>query len=128
MPLEEFSWIPQELLTTYLIGLRERFKKHGKWEMLPGALWDQDTMVFIAMHKELSFMAQKATNAWRKNTRNMYWAAVTAIILAIESLASNFNGNGDKFPEAKRQAEELFEKGELTNRTRLLDIYMPNRT
>ena len=95
---------------------------------MPRILWDKDTMTFIGCSRGLMEMLKVATKSWRSSKRHEAATYLASIVLAIESLGSNFAGWGDRYPEAKRKADEILNAYFIANRTRLLDVYMPLRT
>jgi hypothetical protein len=122
----EFEWVPDELLILMIRFLKTKHEKDG-WGSIHGNLWNQDTMVFIGCSKGLMEMLTVATKSWRSNKRHEAQTYLVSIVLAIEVLGSNFVGWGDRYPEAKRKADEILNESFTANRTRLLDIYMPLR-
>jgi hypothetical protein len=94
---------------------------------MPGILWDHDTMTFVGCSNGLMEMLKVATKSWRSNKRHEAQTYLAAIVLAIETLGSNFAGWGDRYPEAKRKADEILNTYFFANRMRLLDVYLPLR-
>jgi hypothetical protein len=122
----EFDWLPEDLVAMWVMGVKAKHEQHG-WGSMPGILWDQDTMVFIGCSNGLMEMLKAATKSWRPNTRHEAQTYLASIVLAIETLGSNFGGWGDRYPDAKRRADEILNTYFLASRTRLLDVYMPLR-
>jgi hypothetical protein len=122
----EFEWFPAKLLEMWVIGVKDKHEKHG-WGSMPGILWDVDTMTFFGCYKGTFEMLKKATHSWRPSKRHEYQTYLASIVLAIECLGCDFVGWGTKYPTAKQQADEILDKYFVSNRTRLLDVYMPLR-
>jgi hypothetical protein len=56
-----------------------------------------------------------------------FYMLAAAIILAIEMMGDDFAGWGTRYPEAMMEANKLLRDGLPNDRTRLLDLYLPNR-
>jgi hypothetical protein len=50
------------------------------------------------------------------------------LVKAIECLGCNFAGWGERYPTAKKRADEILDTYFKANRTRLLNVYMPLRS
>jgi hypothetical protein len=123
----EFKWIPQKLIAKWIMGVRAKHEQHG-WESMAGILWDQNTMVFIGRSNGLMEMLKVATKSWKSSKRNEAQTYLASIVLSIECLGCNFAGWGECYPNAKKRADEILNSYFKTNRTRLLDVYMPLRS
>jgi hypothetical protein len=124
---KEFEWVPDKLIANWVMGVKAKHEQHG-WGSMPGILWDQDTMTFIGCSNGLTEMLKVATKSWRSAKRHEAQTYLVSIVLAIETLGSNFAGWGDRYPDAKRKADEILNTYFIANRARLLDVYMPLRT
>ena len=62
--MEEFEWVPEELLSKWVLGVKSKHEQYG-WGSMPGILWDVDTMVFFGMYQGLLSMLGIATKSWR---------------------------------------------------------------
>jgi hypothetical protein len=40
---QEFEWLPDKLVSMWVMGVKAKHEKHG-WGSMPGILWDVDTM------------------------------------------------------------------------------------
>lgn len=121
-----FEWLPEKIFGMWVMGVKARHEKQG-WGSMPSILWDQDTMVFFGSHRGLMNMLEVATNSWRPNKRHEYQTYLASIVLSIESLACDFAGWGTRYPELRSKAVEILDTYFTNNRTRLLDIYLPQR-
>jgi hypothetical protein len=122
----EFDWIPDGLIEKWIIGVKGLHEKNG-WGSMPNILWDKDTMVFAGCNKGTMEMLRGATKSWRPSKRREYSTYLLSLQLAIESLGCDFAGWGAVYPDAKRRADKLLDDCFIQSRTRLLDIYMPQR-
>ena len=122
----EFNWLPDGLISNWILGVKTKHEQHG-WGSMPGILWDKDTMVFIGCTKGLLEMLKAATKSWRASTRHEAQTYLASIVLSIECLGCNFAGWGDRYPDAKKKADQILDTYFRANRTRLLDVYMPLR-
>ena len=122
----EFEWVPDKLIAKWIMGVKGIHEQDGRGSM-HGILWDQDTMTFIGCSSGLMEMLKVATKSWRSSKRHEAQTYLVSIVLAIETLGSNFAGWGDHYPDAKRKADEILNAYFIAKRTRLLDVYMPLR-
>ena len=122
----DFGFIPKQLTTICNLLVVSHHRAYG-FDELPATLWDRETMGFVAGHDDLMGMLGAAKRAWRQESANEYYALLAAVILALEMLANDFADLGSRFPDAKRQANKVFESWMPNSRTRLLDIYLPRR-
>ena len=84
-------------------------------------------MTFIGSSSGLMEMLKIATNRWRPHRRHEAQTYLVSIVLAIETLGSDFAGWGSQCPDAKRKADQILCDYFGANHTRLLDVYMPLR-
>jgi hypothetical protein len=124
---KEFEWVPEKLIANWVLGVKAKHEQHG-WGSMAGILWDQDTMVFIGCSNGLMEMLKVATKSWTPTKRHEAQTYLASIVLSIECLGCDFASWGDRYPHAKKKADEILNTYFKANRTRLLDVYMPLRS
>jgi len=87
--------VPETLIAKWIIGVKGLHEQDG-WDSMPRILWDKDTMTFIGCSRGLMEMLKVATKSWRSSKRHEAATYLASIVLAIESLGSNFAGWGDR--------------------------------
>jgi hypothetical protein len=65
--------------------------------------------------------------AYLKRQETKFYTLIAAIILALEMLADDFAGWGTRFPVAMQRASQVVGDTLPNRRTRLLDVFLPQR-
>jgi hypothetical protein len=121
---DEFQWIPADLIANWIVAVKSTNVQDSAMQAV---LWDKDTMVFFGCYKGTMKMLRGATKSWRPSKRLEYGTYLLSLVLAIESLGCDFAEWGTQHRDAKAKAEEILDTYFISNRTRLLDVYMPLR-
>jgi hypothetical protein len=117
------QFVPDELLTKCRRLIKRYHTTYG-YSRLPDILWQSDVRAFIQAYKPLARSFNKGTKLRSAKRTNDVLVSVATSILALEVLARNFIGWGNKFPEAKQEAEQLFTAHIARSRACLLDTYV----
>lgn len=110
-------------LREILLGAVACFKIRGIAWLVAVVASSSYFSVYLLLGLAPVFLAERF---FARREREMY-ICVESIILALEMLATNFAGLGERYPEARDEANSTFAPFPPHLRTRLLDTYLPNR-
>ena len=94
------------------------------YAQLPDLLWHAETRELIATNEDLRSIFRQASTTRSAKEANESYVLLMSVIMALEVLASDFEGWGQRFPRAKHQAADIVERHLESSRTRVLDIYV----
>ena len=114
------------LFAVWVMFLKGHHEQYG-WGSLATNLTDTDLLTFVTGYPGLFQWYKYGVSSWRPAKRHQYQTYVASIIQAIECIGANFASTGELFPQVKPKAIEVLDTYFASNRTRLLDIYMPRR-
>ena len=102
--LQDLPWLPEAFVALFVSYLKQHHEQHG-WGSLATHLTDTDLLTFVTGYPGLWALYKRGASSW-PSERHEYQTYVASIVLTMECLGSNFFAS---------------------NRTRLLDAYMPRR-
>lgn len=126
----EFNWIPENLVMCWIKCIPIKHKNIG-FEKIWAALYGEnrtEVEFFIIRYKSLKEISDSIPKTWPWDFEKKYKYAIMimAIMLSIEVLGNDFAGWGERFPEERQRAMDVLERYFSSNKTRLIDIYMPD--
>jgi len=118
-----FRFLPRELAGKCRKLIESYHAMHG-FGCLPDMLWHSDGRDIIECHRELTLVFKAASKSRAAKRANDSLLLIATVIVSLEVLARDFAGWGKRFPDAKRQAEQMLGEFPLRERTWLMDLYL----
>lgn len=122
----DFRFLPRDL-TAKCSRLIESYHEANGYSGLADILWHEQTRRFIAAHDHLHQVFRKASITRSAKKAGDGYLQVATVLLSLEILASGFAGWGQRFPAARRRADELLSEHLPNSRTHLTDTYLYHR-
>jgi hypothetical protein len=118
-----FGFIPDELAITCRTLVDSYHNIHG-YSCLPDMLWHSDARDVIECHRDLLQTFKIASKARGAKRANDSFILIATVIASLEVLARDFAGWGQRFPEAKREADGLLVDFPSRRRVWFMDMYL----
>jgi hypothetical protein len=122
----DFRFLPRELAAK-CSRLIESYHEADGYSGLADILWHEQTRRFIAAHDHLHRVFRKASTTRSAKKASDGYLQVATVIRSLEILASGFAGWGQRFPAARRRADQLLSEHLPSERTHLTDTYLYQR-
>jgi hypothetical protein len=118
-----FRFVPKELATKCRRLIESYHAMHG-FGSLPDMLWHSDARDVIECHRDLLQVFKTASKSRCAKRANDSLLTVATTIASMEMLTRDFAGWGRRFPQAKREAEQVLVEYPLRPRIWLMDLYL----
>ena len=87
-------------------------------------LWRSQARGIIESDRELTLAFAHASRSRGAKRANEVFIAIAVIVMSLEVLARDFAGWGKRFPNAKSQADDVFNDRIKKQRIELMDLYL----
>ena len=118
-----FGFLPVDLSGKCRTLIESYHTIHG-FAGLPDMLWRSQARDIIESDRELTLAFARACRSRGAKRANEVFIAIAVIIMSLEVLARDFAGWGKRFPNAKSQADEVFNDRIKKQRIELMDLYL----
>lgn len=118
-----FTFLPVDLSGKCRTLIESYHTIHG-FAGLPDMLWRSQARDIIESDRELTLAFVRASRSRGAKRANEVFIAIAVIIMSLEVLARDFAGWGKRFPNAKSQADDVFNDRIKKQRIELMDLYL----
>jgi hypothetical protein len=121
---QDFAWIPTPLLEQWFHVVNDSTKP-AKWEVMHRVVRRDNVVAFFQVHEGTLNALHYALEGCRVGTSQYYCAHLIAVLMALETLATNFLLWADSNQTAKAKAEELCDQYFSEKRLEILGFFFP---
>ncbi len=118
-----FTFLPVDLSGKCRTLIESYHTIHG-FAGLPDMLWRSQARGIIESDRELTLAFAHASRSRGAKRANEVFIAIAVIVMSLEVLARDFAGWGKRFPNAKSQADDVFNDRIKKQRIELMDLYL----
>lgn len=121
--IANFRFLPSELAVKCR-ALIESYHDMLGYGCLPDMLWQSDARDTIECDRQLAQLFKNASKSRCAKRANDSFRLIAIVVVSLETLARDFAGWGEQFPNTKREAERLLGGFPLRPRVWLMDMYL----